>query len=230
MRLSVIVPVLNEEEALPAFLESAARWSCVDEVLFSDGGSQDATLDMLQDQIVATGAHGRGEQCRLGAQQAKGDALVFVHADSIVPPDSMQAIRDALEAGTLWGCLTLRFDDGSLRMGIGAWGSNMRVRLTGIPFGDQVMFMTRSVYESVGGMPAIPVMEDYELSRRLRALSWPRLLPQKVFTSARRFSDGGVIRVAAQMRHLRHLYRKGVDPDELSRRYKSERRPAHETQ
>lgn len=228
MRLSVIVPILNEEEVLPAFLESIAQWNCVDEVLFADGGSYDATLALLKGHAVVSGAHGRGAQCRLGAQQAKGDALAFVHVDSIVPPDSMQAIRDALEGSTQWGCLSLRFNGGSLGMGIGAWCSNMRVRLTGIPFGDQVMFMTRSAYESVGGMPELPLMEDYELSRRLRALSWPRLLPQKVFTSARRFSNDGIIRVAAQMRYLRHLYRKGVDPDELARQYRSEQRPAHE--
>ena len=227
MRLSVIIPTLDEEEALPAFLESIAQWNCVDEVLFADGGSHDATIALLRGYTVVSGAQGRGAQCRLGAQQAKGDALVFVHADSIVPPDSMQAIRDALETGAQWGCLTLRFDDGSLGMRIGAWGSNIRVRLTGIPFGDQIMFMTRSAYKSVDGMPAIPVMEDYELSRRLRALSWPRQLPQKVFTSARRFNDGGILRVMAQMRYLRHLYRTGVDPDELARRYRSERRPAH---
>ena len=219
MQLSVIVPVLNEEKALPAFLDSIAQWDFVSEVLFVDGGSSDSTRELLQGYNVCEGAHGRGAQCRLGAQRSQGEGLVFVHVDSIVPRESMRAIRDALEAGISWGCLTLQFDAPSLKMKIGALGSNARVRLTGIPFGDQVMFMSRAVYESVGGMPDLPIMEDYELSRRLRAISWPKQLPQKVCTSSRRFTEGGTLKTMVQMRQLRHLYRSGFDADKLSQMY-----------
>ena len=219
MQLSVIVPVLNEETTLPAFLETAAQWDCVSEIIFVDGGSSDSTHNLLQGYNVCEGTRGRGAQCRLGAQRARGEGLVFVHVDSVVPRESMRAIRDALNAGVLWGCLTLQFDDTSLKMRIGALGSNARVRFTGIPFGDQVMFMARTVYESVGGMPDLPIMEDYELSRRLRALSWPKQLPQHVCTSARRFTKGGTLKTLLQMRRLRHLYRKGVDASRLSQMY-----------
>lgn len=220
MQLSVIVPVLNEEEALPTFLDTIERWDCVSEVLFVDGGSTDSTKDLLQGYSVLSGVCGRGAQCRLGVQHAQGNAFVFVHVDSLVPRESMRAIDDALESGIPWGCLTLRFDDESLAMRIGALGSNARVRFTGIPFGDQVMFMTRTAYESVGGMPDMPIMEDYELSRRLRTLSWPKQLRQEVCTSARRFTEGGAIKTMLQMRQLRHLYRTGADVDRLSQAYR----------
>ena len=226
MKISVIVPILNEEKSLPAFLRYASQWDGVDEILFVDGGSTDATHDVLlrYGHTALTGASGRGAQCRLGVEWARGDALVFVHADSLVPADSMAAICDALQSGVAWGCLTLRFRSYDLGMKIGAFASNARVRLTGIPFGDQVMFMTRQAYENAGGMPDIPLMEDYELSRRLRSITWPKQLRQKVYTSARRFEEGGALRTMAQMRHLRHLYRKGHDIEEIADLYRSSSR------
>ena len=221
MQLSTIVPVLNEEEALPGFLDSVDRWDCVHEILFADGGSTDATLELLAGRTVIQGAKGRGPQCRLASEHASGDALVFVHVDTLVSPEPMRAIHDALENGTIWGCLTLRFIGGGPAMGFGAAASNARVRVSGIPFGDQVMFMTRQAYDLAGGMPALPLMEDYELSRRLRAIARPKQLSAHAYTSARRFEKGGVLRTMAQMRHLRHLYRKGVDIDEIARLYSS---------
>ena len=221
MLISVIIPLLNEEETLPSFLETVNLWDCVDEVLFVDGGSNDATLELLRSHSVITGATGRGLQCRLGVEHARGDAFVFVHADSHVCPESMRAIRDALEAGITWGCLTMHFDSGAPSLRFGAWASNMRVRFSGIPFGDQVMFMTRAAYDAAGGMPDIPIMEDYELARRLRSSSWPKQLPQCVTTSARRFEQHGVFRTMVQMHHLRHLYRSGVNVDTLSQMYRS---------
>lgn len=219
MVLSVVIPVLNEEKALPSLLEQIACWDCVDEVVFVDGGSADATMALLDGQKVLSCKDGRGAQCRLGAECAQGDALVFVHADSSISADAMRAIRAALESGVAWGCLTLRFESRALSMRFAARASNLRVRLSGIPFGDQVMFMTREIYEQVGGMPDLALMEDYELSRRLRSIIWPKQLREKVYTSPRRFERGGSVRTMLQMHHLRHLYRKGVDVQQLAREY-----------
>lgn len=223
MQISVIIPILNEEKALPSLLRQVARWDCVDEVLFVDGGSTDGTLALLDGRVVLSCGGGRGAQCRLGAERAQGDAFVFVHADSSVSADSMQAIRAALESGVSWGCLTLRFESKAFSMHFAARASNLRVRLSGIPFGDQVMFMTREIYEQVGGMPDLALMEDYELSRRLRSVAWPKQLREKVYTSSRRFEKGGSVRTMLQMRHLRHLYRKGADIQVLVRKYSESR-------
>ena len=222
--LSVIVPVYNEEQSLPAFLQTASQWDCEHEIVFVDGGSTDATLDMLSGYTVIHGSKGRGPQCALGARQSTGDALVFVHADSLVPAESMRAIVKALDEGTQWGCLTLRFTTGTPDRIIGHWTANARVRWSGIPFGDQTMFMTREIYERVGGMPQIPIMEDYELSLRLRFAARPRQLRAKVYTSPRRFESGGNMRTMFQMRYLRHLYRKGVCIEQIARMYGEGRR------
>ena len=113
----------------------------------------------------------------------------------------------------------MRFTTNTPDRWIGSWTANARVRWSGVPFGDQTMFMTREIYDAVGGMPELPIMEDYELSRRLKAVCWPKQLRQKVYTSPRRFESGGNIRVMIQMRHLRHLYRKGVDIETIARLY-----------
>ena len=224
LRLSVITPVYNEEDTLPLFLDAAAQWDCVSELIFVDGGSTDATLEMLEGLDVLHGAKGRGAQCRLGAAHATGDAFVFVHGDSVVPASSMHAIYDALASGVRWGSLSLRFTTNTPDRWIGSWTANARVRWTGVPFGDQTMFMTREIYDAVGGMPDLPIMEDYELSRRLKAVCWPKQLREKVYTSPRRFESGGNIRVMVQMRNLRHLYRKGVDIETIAHMYGEGRR------
>lgn len=217
--ISVVVPILNEEQNLPAFLATAEQWNVEHELVFADGGSTDATLSLLASHAVVLGARGRGAQCRLGARHATGDSLVFMHVDSVVSPESMQAIADAFGAGARWGCLTLRFESASPLMTIAEIGSNLRVKISGIPFGDQTMFMTRQIYDEVGGMPAYPLMEDYELARRLAAIERPVQLPHVVRTSARRFHEGGIVKTMVDMRYLRHLYRKGVDPAELAHLY-----------
>lgn len=217
--LSVIVPVLNEGKLLPAFLRSVRLWPADCELVFADGGSTDNTLQLLEGHNVVEGACGRGAQCRLAMQSAHGEALAFVHADCHVSPGSMQAIIRALDDGVQWGCLTMRFADVGPALAFGAWVSNMRVKVTGIPFGDQAMFMRRDLYEQVGGMPDLPLMEDYELSRRLLKVVRPTQLRETVITSPRRFEEGGVMRTMVQMRHLRHLYRTGVPAEELARRY-----------
>ncbi len=219
MKLSVVTPVYNEEEALPAYLDAAVEWDCVSELIFVDGGSTDRTLEMLEGLDVVHSEKGRGAQCRLGAECATGDAIVFVHGDSVVPARSMRAIYQALQSGAQWGSLTLRFTTNTLDRKIGAWAANARVRWTGIPFGDQTVYVTRALYEQVGGVPPVPIMEDYELSRRLKAVCRPKQLREKVYTSPRRFESVGNVRAMVQMRHLRHLYRAGVPVEELARMY-----------
>lgn len=218
--LSIVVPVYNEEAALPGFLSmiDAAAPDC--EVVFADGGSTDATRALLAGHRVVEGAKGRGAQIRAGIAQAAGDAVLVLHADARIDRAGICAVRRALDAGAAWGCMTMRFDDGALVYRAGAWVSNMRVTLWGIAFGDQAMFAQRAVLDAVGGVPDLPLMEDYELSRCLRAqVGRPCYLKEPVLTSARRFQQGGPYRQAFLMRRLRRDYRAGVPVEELVARY-----------
>lgn len=221
--LSIVVPVYNEERALPRFLACADAWEGDFELVFSDGGSTDATLALLEGYTVVRGAKGRGGQCNRGAAVAQGDALLFLHADELVGPEVPRAVANAVAAGVRWGCLTLRWDLRTPVYRFGEWMSNLRAA-RGIPFGDQGMFFTRALFDEVGGFPELPIMEDYELSLRLKARGLkPVQLPAEVTASVRRFEEGGPLRTALGMYRLRHLYRKGVSAEELEAIYRDVR-------
>lgn len=226
-RLAVIVPVLNEQEALPAFLaaiDAALAQVPGAELIFSDGGSTDATPDVLAGRHVIHSERGRARQCAAGLHATDAQCIVFLHADEIVSPSALLDIVSAFEGGAMWGCLKLRWSAKGIIWRIGETMSNMRAGVAGIPFGDQGMFMRRGALEAVGGIPDLPIMQDYELSRRLRArFGRPRQLAAKVVASPRRFQEGGPVRVALQMYRLRAMYRKGVDPRTISERYRDVR-------
>lgn len=215
MALSLVVPLLNEVEALPAFLPMVDAAAAGREVVFCDGGSTDGTLGLLRGQHVVEGARGRGQQCRAGVEAASGDAVLFLHVDSVIEPAAVTHAEEALAQGAPWGSMTLAFDEPGIIYAIGAFFSNLRVAVTSVAFGDQGMFMTKAALAQVGGVPPIPLMEDYELSRRLRTIARPMRLPDVITTSARRFVQGGPLKVVLEMRRLRRLYRQGVPPEEL---------------
>lgn len=233
--LSVVVPIYNEQAALPAFLQMAAGWPANVELVLSDGGSTDRSRELVAQAIacearpgcrlvVVDGAKGRGAQCVRGVEASGGDALMFMHVDERVDPAAIAHVCEALAAGVAWGCLTLRWLRRTPVYRFGEWMSNLRVRCQGIPFGDQCPFMTRELYDAVGGMPDLPLMEDYELALRLRARGErPHQLRDEVWASPRRFEQGGPVRVALQMRRLRRMYRAGVPADELGALYRDVR-------
>lgn len=223
--ISVIVPVYNEEQSLPALLPCLDALTGDHELLFADGGSSDGTLALLAGRRVLTGAKGRAAQCNLAAERAGGSVLFFLHCDSILGKDTLEHIRAAVEGGADWGCLILRFDDQAPVYRLGAAISNLRVRLGGIAFGDQGIFMTRRLFQDIGGFPALPLMEDYELSLRLKKRGIrPVQVKSPLVTSARRFQQGGPLRVGWRMQWLRALYRRGVAPEELARLYRDVRK------
>lgn len=222
--ISVIVPVYNEERTLPALLPLLDGMEGGHEVIFSDGGSTDQTLTLLSGRRVATGAKGRAAQCNRAAAEARGDVLFFLHCDSAIPPDVLRHIRSAVDRGARWGCLTLRFDDPSFPYWFGGHISNLRVRWGHIAFGDQGIFLKRTLFEQVGGFPGMPIMEDYELSLRLkREKIYPVQVKSQIVTSARRFHEGGTFRVTWKMQRLRAMYRRGVDIETISRAYRDVR-------
>jgi rSAM/selenodomain-associated transferase 2 len=222
-RLSIIMPVLDEAagivDALAALAPLRARGA---EVVVVDGGSRDRTMELarpLADQVIAA-PRGRGAQMNAGAAAACGDVLLFLHADTRLPPDADRMVLDGLTASSWqWGRFDVRIAGRSSLLAVVASFMNWRSLLTGIVTGDQALFATRAAFTQAGGFPDIPLMEDIELSRRLKRVSRPLCLAARVTTSGRRWDERGVIRTILLMCRLRLAHFFGAEPASLARRY-----------
>lgn len=225
VRLSIIIPVLNEAEGLPGLLDHL-KLICDSEVIVVDGGSEDDSRQaaLCAGAQVIQGERGRARQMNAGAAAASGDIFLFLHADTQLPPDARQAIESAIQRSGgaqeyAWGRFDVRIAGSSYILRLVALLMNWRSRLGGIATGDQAMFMTRRAFESAGGFPDQPLMEDIELSKRLLARTRPICLAGKAVTSGRRWEAHGTWRTIWLMWRLRWLYWRGVPAGELARSY-----------
>ena len=220
--LSLILPVLNEATTVVAQLTKLqvlrARGA---ELLVVDGGSNDGTAA-----LAAAGAdrlldapRGRALQMNAGARASRGDVLLFVHADTTLPPDAEALIRAAIAGGAVWGRFDVSIDGRHPLLPLVAAMMNWRSRLTGIATGDQAMFVRRDAFLAVGAFPEVALMEDIALSRRLKAVARPACLRARVRTSGRRWEQHGVLRTIVLMWRLRASYFFGADPQQLAVRY-----------
>jgi rSAM/selenodomain-associated transferase 2 len=223
MRISIIVPVLDEaagiERHLAALAPLRARGH---EVIVVDGGSRDDTTARARpwaDQVLAS-RRGRARQMNAGAAAAHGDALLFLHADTLLPETADQAVQAALAGGACWGRFDVRIAGRPAMLRVVATCMNLRSRLTGIATGDQALFVSRAVFERIGGFADVPLMEDIDLSRRLKAIAPPACLRDRVITSGRRWERHGVWRTIALMWWLRWRYWRGTPPDVLARSWR----------
>ena len=223
MRFSIIMPVLNEEAILERQLCQLARvcapYDC--EVLIVDGGSEDATAAIAQRfGRVISSPRGRATQMNRGAAVATGDIFLFLHADSMLPDDAFIAIARACAApSVVGGAFRLCFNCSQLAYRLVAFTTNLRSRWRGIFTGDQAYFVRAESFKAIGGWPAMALMEDLEMIRRLRKIGRLVLLPNYVTTSARRHRKVGLARSVLLMWYLRTLYRFGVSPEQLQRKY-----------
>jgi rSAM/selenodomain-associated transferase 2 len=221
-RLSIIVPVLDEAETIAAQLDALAPLRARGaEVIVVDGGSRDGTLalaDTRADRVLAA-PRGRASQMNAGASAAACGILLFLHADTSLPPEADRLIGDALAGRPVWGRFDVRIEGTHPLLSLVAGLMNRRSRLTGIATGDQGIFVTREAFTTVGGYPDIPLMEDIVLSRRLKSLSRPACLAERVTTSGRRWQQHGVLRTILTMWRLRLLFFLGADPQDLASAY-----------
>ena len=221
-RLTIVVPVLNEAggigEALGALAPLRVRGH---EVIVIDGGSTDGSAEIaapLCDQLVRS-PRGRATQMNAGAHRARGDALVFLHADTRLPEGADDLIRAALERSA-WGRFDVRIASERWLLRTVACAMNLRSRLTGIATGDQAIFVRR---DACAGFPEIPLMEDIAFSRTMKRRSRPACLRARVTTSPRRWEANGVLRTILLMWRLRLLYALGIPPQRLAREYADQR-------
>lgn len=235
MRLSVVIPTLNEASELPATLRHIAAVPEVVEIIVSDGGSRDGTEAVARATAARwiSGSPGRGRQLRVGAAAATGDVIVLVHADTWLPVEAGQAIAAALsspglEAGrsdasaVVGGGFQKEFREGNwLLRSTARWRSIAYFRLTGRLFGDQAIFLRREVLEATGGVPDLPLMEEFALCRQITVRGSLTLLSATVSTSGRTFRRRGVLRTWWLMWCIQRAWIRGVPAEELSRRYRA---------
>jgi rSAM/selenodomain-associated transferase 2 len=221
--LTIVIPALNEAANLRRLLADLAR-TCPDaEVIVVDGGSADGTAEAVRRFPSATlvaADRGRARQMNAGAARAAGQVLLFLHADTSLPPGAAEAILAATRTlGVVGGRFDVRFDNARPIFTLIACMMNVRSRLSGISTGDQAIFVRRQVFEAMGGYPDIPLMEDVEFSRRLKRRGRLACLRIRVTTSARKWEREGAWRTICLMWTLRLLYAFGVSPARLHRWY-----------
>jgi rSAM/selenodomain-associated transferase 2 len=230
-RISIVIPTLNEAANIAAALARLqplrARGH---EVIVVDGGSTDDTERRARphaDQLIDA-PRGRAAQMNAGAEHARGDVLLFLHADTVLPDDADRLILDGLRASNRgWGRFDLRIDGRHWLLPLIALGMNLRSRLTRVCTGDQCIFVSRDLFMRLGGYPPIELMEDIALTKRLRCDGPPLRLSPAVITSSRRWERHGVARTMLFMWWLRLRYFFGASPARLARLYDPEARAPH---
>lgn len=222
--LSVVVPTLNEADGVRATLVSLQPLrERGHEVILSDGGSTDDTVSVARPWVdeVVVGPAGRARQMNAGAAQARGEVLLFLHADTLVPPGADTFIAEGLRrSGRRWGRFDLRLSSRHWALRVLERTISWRSRLTGIATGDQAIFVERALFESEGGFEDIPLMEDVRLTASLRSTGRPLCLREKVVTSSRRWEERGITRTILLMWRLRLEHALGADPGRLHRIYR----------
>jgi rSAM/selenodomain-associated transferase 2 len=221
--LSIIIPTLNEEAGIASALDALTALRAAGcEVIVADGGSGDRTAALAHphcDRVVAA-PRGRGAQMNAGAAVARGDVLLFLHADTRLPAGADRLIlRELARSKRAWGRFDVRIVGRHPLLGIVACLMNWRSRLTGIATGDQAMFVERRAFVAAGRFPDIALMEDIALSARLRQVTPPVSLAARVTTSGRRWDDHGFMRTVVLMWRLRAAFFRGSDPGALARAY-----------
>jgi len=225
LRISAIIPTLNEQNTIRKVVDSAEHRG-IDEIVIVDGGSTDDTAA-----IAASGScrflkssPGRAIQMNQGARASTGDVLLFLHADNWLPPDAAIQIRDTLaDSNVVGGAFRQRIEAAGWLYRWLEWGNAHRVAAWQMPYGDQGMFVRRSVFEYLGGFPEVSLLEDVLLSRKLRSEGKLALLRGPIHVSARRWQEHGVVRQTIRNWMILAAHRCGVSPKRLARYYKLHR-------
>lgn len=227
MTISIIIPVLHEGEGILSLLDHihALRQEIPHEIIIVDGGPESDTLEALgerKDVICLASPAGRARQMNKGSDMARGEVLLFLHADTRLPPDALGKIREALRGSdAVGGAFDLGFASGKIPFKIIGRVASLRSRLTRIPYGDQAIFLKKQYFDRIGGYRDIPLMEDIDLMRRIKKRGGRILiLKECVMTSTRRWDKEGILSCTLRNWILSTLYYLGVSPERLNRFYR----------
>lgn len=215
--ISIIIPTLNEAGNIKEAIATTQPSTNI-EIIVVDGGSQDGTVEIAQSLgvTVISSSPGRASQMNAGAVAASGDILLFLHADTHLPPKFDVLIRAALQKPAIVaGAFALRIDASLLSLRWVEWGVNWRSHFLQMPYGDQAIFLTKEVFQQIGGFPELPIMEDFELMRRLKRTGKIVIVPVPVVTSARRWLQKGVFKTTLINQIVIIAYFLGVSPEQI---------------
>ena len=217
--ITVVIPTLNEEQVIAKSVASAVAAGAT-AIVVSDGGSRDGTREVAIDagaSRVIQSAPGRGLQLNAGAQLAETEFILFLHADNELSENALQQICENEKAA--WGAFRQRIDSRRLVYRLLEWGNQWRVQWRAVPFGDQGIFVRRTLFEQMNGFAGIPLMEDVELSQRLRIIEKPVLLQGPLMINARRWEKHGVLRQTVKNWSIQYSYARGVSATDLAQKY-----------
>lgn len=221
MQFSIIIPALNEALLIENCLTALQSLRNIAELIVVDGGSTDNTCELarpLADRVISADK-GRARQMNAGAEQASGEVLIFLHADTLLPAGALPRIQEHLHNGSVWGRFDVRLTGRHPMYKVIGFMMNWRSRLSGIATGDQAIFVTRDLFERVGGYPDLALMEDITLSAALKKIARPACLFDKVSTSPRRWQKFGIAKTILLMWSLRFRYCFEKDTHKLARLY-----------
>ncbi|MDJ0648342.1 MAG: TIGR04283 family arsenosugar biosynthesis glycosyltransferase [Xenococcaceae cyanobacterium MO_188.B19] len=227
MTISIIIPVLNEEAIIQETITRLQGNTDV-EIIVVDGGSKDKTVEIAKQwkiTLVTSQKVGRGNQMNCGAAIAKGDILLFLHADTQLPPNYAQLIKETLsQPQVIAGAFELTIDSPQTSLRFIETMVNWRSRFLSLPYGDQALFLKQKTFSKIGGFPNIPIMEDFEFVKKLKNQGKIALLPAKVITSSRRWQKLGVFKTTLINQLIILGYYLGVSPIKLRHFYQQAKR------
>ncbi|HEX3034842.1 MAG TPA: TIGR04283 family arsenosugar biosynthesis glycosyltransferase [Thermodesulfobacteriota bacterium] len=224
--ISVVVPTYNESTTIEDTLNKLLKILLPnDEVIIVDGESEDNTQEIVrtfpQVKLISS-KRGRAIQMNVGAQKAKNQYLLFLHADNIISSDCLSMLRGEIRSNRhSWGWFPIRLNSSRLIFKILEAGANLRLRLTGTPLGDHGIFVKKEIFDKIGGFPEIPIMEDLEFVRKVKSITKGVQINCPIGTSVRRFEKSGILKTFLTMWVLRILYYSGISMEKLSRYYEN---------